>query len=274
MNNAYNLIAQTREKTGLSFLDLRVLLCHLTGWTTAQLITRDKQDLDDAIAEQFIELTQRRQQGEPIAYLTGKREFYRRDFSVNAHTLIPRPETEELIDLVLGCWPADKPARVLDVGTGSGVIAITLKKERPLWEVYASDISPLALDTAKHNALALDATIQFIRSDYFDHLPTELRFDLIVSNPPYIASGDKHLEEGDLRFEPKEALTDFQDGLKAYRILSGQGKAWLEPDGLMAVEHGYDQQSQILALFTAQGWNDINGYDDLAGQPRMVSCRA
>ena len=271
MDNAYSLLAHIREQTGLPWTELRILLCHITGWSNTQLITRDKETLEAGVAERFSELAQRRLKGEPIAYLTGQREFFGRMFKVNSGTLIPRPETEELVERALNRFPDKAGFGVLDIGTGSGVIAITLKKERPQWQVHASDISQTALDAAITNAHWLDADIAFGRSDYFTHLPQGMLWDLIISNPPYIAAGDKHLLAGDLRFEPRNALTDDQDGLHAYRTLAGQGRQWLRPQGTLMMEHGFEQQQAIMALFERSGWVNIEGYTDLSGNPRIVS---
>ncbi len=272
--NVYSLLARARDTTGLPLMELRMLLCHVTGWSKTQLITRDKENLDHRVAEQFDALSRRRAQGVPMAYLMGYREFYRRNFKVSEDTLIPRPETEELIDLALAQWPAGQPATVLDIGTGSGIIAITLKLERPHWTVHASDISQRALDMALINTRSLQADVHLFRSDYCSHIPSDVSFDIIVSNPPYIAANDGHLLQGDLRFEPRTALTDEGDGFAAYRALAVQAMRHVKPGGLLLVEHGYAQQIQIMELFNKAGWQAVLGHKDLSGNPRIVSAKA
>lgn len=268
----------SQKDSGLPLSELRILMSHVTGLNRVGLITHNTLALSHEQLIRFQGLVQRRMHGEPVAYLTGIREFYSREFLVTPDVLIPRPETEELVEKALG-W-LEKRARenlltqVLDVGCGSGAIGVTLALENPILEVTLSDISDKALFVAEANAKKLGAkNVQFLHSDVFTALETRqppLQFDLIVSNPPYIAEGDEHLSQGDLRFEPQCALTDHQDGLAFYRQLALEGRKHLRPTGAMLVEHGYQQQKQVLALFKKAGFSNVEGFSDLAGLPRMV----
>ena len=214
----------------------------------------------------------RRIAGEPIAYLVGAREFYGRSFAVDRRVLIPRPETELLVDLALARIDAlgRRPLRLLDAGTGSGAIAITIALERPDVEVWATDVSADALAVAAINARALGASVRLLESDWYAALP-DLRFDAIVSNPPYIASGDRHLREGDLRFEPSGALTDGADGMAAIRALIAGASAHLVAGGWIAFEHGWDQASAVRGLLAAGGYASVASTADLAAIERVTS---
>jgi release factor glutamine methyltransferase len=217
----------------------------------------------------FGELTQRRACGEPVAYLTGKREFYSLDFKVTPAVLIPRPETELLVDLALERIPVDRSLKVLDLGTGSGAIALTIARHRPLASIIAVDVSIEAIAVAKSNAEQLDAhNVRIMKGDWYDGLAGE-RFDLIVSNPPYVASADPHLARGDLRFEPSIALTDGGDGLDCLRSIIGSAPAHLVTGGTLLVEHGYDQAEACRRLMNNAGIGAIICHSDLAGIPRI-----
>ncbi|SUA25211.1 HemK protein [Neisseria gonorrhoeae] len=184
-----------------------------------QLLTRGGEEMPDEIRQRADRLAQRRLNGEPVAYILGVREFYGRRFTVNPNVLIPRPETEHLVEAVLARLPEN--GRVWDLGTGSGAVAVTVALERPDAFVRASDISTPALETARKNAADLGARVEFAHGSWFDtDMPSERQWDIIVSNPPYIENGDKHLSQGDLRFEPQIALTDFSDGLSCIRTLA------------------------------------------------------
>lgn len=257
-----------------------LLLAFASGFSREQLIARSAQELAPAASEAFAALVQKRIAGEPIAYLLGRREFYGRDFIVDSRVLIPRPETELLVDLALA-WIAqraaiesDRPLRVLDLGTGSGAIAITLILERPFIEVTATDVSRDALEIAAHNALHSGAAVRFVETDWlaaFDAVPGRPeRFDLIVSNPPYIAAGDTHLSEGDLCREPRIALTDEADGLQAIRrIVLGAGRH-LQSNGCLMLEHGYNQAEAVHELLIDSGFAQITSSRDLAGIERVT----
>jgi release factor glutamine methyltransferase len=242
------------------------LLGHLLGRNAAWLEAHRDDEL--AVAGEYSALVERRAAGEPIAYLTGVREFYCRDFVVTPDVLIPRPETELLVDTAKVKVGAGRTARILDLGTGSGCLAITLALELPQVRVTAVDVSPNALAVARGNAQRLGARVEFIESDWFAALPPQ-RFDLIVANPPYVAAGDPHLGEGDLRFEPMEALTDHADGLSAIRKIIAATPDWLSPGGWLCFEHGYDQAEAVRQLLENAGFSEIEQQRDLAGIVRV-----
>lgn len=260
--------------TGLPALEARMLLTHVTGLNRTQLITRDTDMLTLPQRDAFATLLARRLAGEPMAYLIGEREFFGRKFRVTPDVLIPRPDTEIAAEAALARL-ADVPhPQVLDLGTGSGILAVTLARERRDAQVWATDISPGALMVAQDNASALGADrIHFLVSDWYGALPPGLRFHLIVSNPPYIAAGDPHLAEGDLRFEPIDALTDHEDGLSDLRAIVGGAGARLLPGGWLLMEHGFDQAQATRKLLEAAGFTEVFTARDLAGQERCTGGR-
>ena len=225
--------------------------------------------------QHFLALVDRRCVGEPIAYLIGFREFYGRAFAVAPGVLIPRPETELLIDIPRSKFDPETSLRILDLGTGSGCIALTLSLELPKAHVVAADVSEDALLVARKNAerLGVGGRVKLIQSDWFSALGGE-RFDLIVSNPPYIATADDHLSQGDLRFEPRIALVSGADGLGDIRHIVANAHAHLRPGGLILVEHGYDQAERIAVLLSARGFCDIEQYLDIAGLVRISGARS
>ncbi len=214
-----------------------------------------------------------RSHGTPIAYLTGTRSFWSLELTVNPDVLIPRPETELLVETALGLIPADTVQRVVDLGTGSGAIALSLAKERPSWEVHATDLSAQALAVAKENARwnRLER-IQFHQGSWAE--PLAGKFDLIVSNPPYVAQHDEHLHQGDCRFEPRMALTPGGDGLDALRQIVKQSRTLLNPGGWLLLEHGYNQGAAVLSLLNSAGYTEIRSLRDLAGIERVCCGRA
>ena len=272
-------IRDALQDNRLPRLEARMLLAHALGHARpahahAWLLARDTDALNDADTQRFSELIERRIAGEPIAYLIGHREFYGRDFRCSPAALIPRPETELLIDLALDRLPADFKGRILDVGTGTGCIAITLALERPRAQVTALDVSPDALALARTNATALGATnVRCVESNWFAALDASEQFGLIVSNPPYVAPGDAHLTQGDLRFEPAVALADAVDGLESYRQLAAGTHRHLMPGGWLIVEHGYDQGESVPSLLRAAALADVALHRDLAGLPRVTTAR-
>lgn len=250
-----------------------MLLARTLGREHAWLVAHDDHELSADELTQLNMLATRRIAGEPMAYLLGEREFYGRTFRCTPAALIPRPETELLVDQVLMHITRGASLRVLDVGTGTGCIAITVALERPDASVTAVDVSSDALALAHTNAQLLSARLNFVQSNWFDTLDADAQFDLIVSNPPYIAPGDAHLSQGDLRFEPAVALADAVDGLESYRQLAYGTAQHLRPGGMLIVEHGFDQGESVPALFRAAGFDDVTTYRDLANHPRVTSCR-
>jgi release factor glutamine methyltransferase len=252
--------------------EARLLLGDLLKRSTTWLEAHREESLAADQLVQFRALVARRAAGEPVAYLLGRREFYGRDFSVSPDVLIPRPETELLVDVAREKVGAGGTAKILDLGTGSGCIGITLALELPAAQVIAVDIAPAALVVARENATRLKAPVELHESDWFAALPP-MRFDLIVANPPYVAAGDPHLTTGDLRFEPTGALTDYADGLAAIRRIVADAPAWLMQRGWLLFEHGYDQAAAVRELFVAAGFNTIEQHRDLAGIIRVSGGR-
>ena len=265
-------IAALQVQSLLDPLDNRILLCHALGLSRVGLITQSERVLDDGEAARFAVLVQRRLDGEPIAYIVGQREFFGLPFEVNGAVLIPRPDTELLVELTLERLPPR--GRVLDMGTGSGAIAVALAHTRRDADVTALDVSADALAVARRNAAANQATVHFLQSDWYAALDGAPPFDVIASNPPYIASGDRHLSEGDLRHEPAGALTDHADGLSALRIIVAGAAQRLKPQGWLLMEHGYDQSAAVRKLLTEQGYTEVQSWTDLAGIERVTGARA
>jgi len=250
------------------------LLSHVLGKSRSWLYSHGDDALGGAEAARFEELVARRVAGEPVAYLTGRRGFWQFDLQVTPATLIPRPETELLVELALDRLPGDHPYRVADLGTGSGAIALALAHERPNAQVVATDASAAALDVARGNAAALKLSrVQFRAGTWFEPLAGE-RFDLIASNPPYIAEDDAHLAQGDLRHEPRTALASGVDGLDAIRVLAAGAATHLQPRGWLLVEHGWEQGAAVRALFRAAGLLEVRTTRDLENRDRVTLGRA
>lgn len=269
-------VATLLREPGLPPMESRILLSHVLGWSRTQLITRDREPLAPETVAVYRALHARRVAGEPIAYLTGTREFFGLTLNVSPSVLIPRPETELLVELALARIEGRQMPRVLDLGTGSGAIALAIAHSRPDARVTALDRSADALDVARENArqLGLEGRVRFLASDWYDALPAdEAPFDLIVSNPPYIVSGDEHLSQGDLRFEPVDALTDHADGLAALRVIVAGAPSRLLPDSWLLCEHGYHQAADVRALCTAAGFTDVGSEHDLADIERTTGGR-
>ena len=262
------------EASGLVPVDARVLLAHVLDCDRAWLVAHGGDPLTREQAQAFFALAKRRRDGEPVAYLTGRREFWGLDLAVTPAVLIPRPETETLVEAVLARLPADARVRVLDLGTGSGAIALAIAKERPLARVTATDVSPEALDVARANAARLGlGNATFVRSDWYAGAP-DGPYDAIVANPPYIDPADPHLVQGDLRFEPRGALTPGSTGLSALAAIVAGASGRLAPGGLLAVEHGFDQGERVRALFDDAGFVAVEAFRDLAGLWRVVAGRS
>jgi release factor glutamine methyltransferase len=254
-------------------VDASVLMSHVTGRNAAYLIAHREAVLSPEQEAAFRVLVERRASGEPVAYLTGEREFYGRSFKVTPAVLIPRPETELLVDLALERIPKAVPARALDLGTGSGCVAIAIASERSQCKILALDQSLDALTLARRNAFALGVgNVAFLQSDWYSALGPE-QFDVIISNPPYVAAADPHLGQGDLRFEPPNALTGGADGLDSLRTIVGGGAGHLVPGGWLMVEHGHEQAAAVRLLFAGAGFGDIFSAHDLAGIERVTGGR-
>ncbi|MEP5764833.1 MAG: peptide chain release factor N(5)-glutamine methyltransferase [Halieaceae bacterium] len=268
MSSVRDLLAGSDLPGATARLDAELLLCHCLDQQRAYLYTWPERELSAAELEEFSRLMAARREGQPLAYLTGQREFWSMPLAVNEHTLIPRPETETLVQWALEL-PIVAAASVLDWGTGSGAIALALASERPAWQVLASDSSTAALAVAAGNASALGLDrVQFLASNWGDSFAAEC-CDLIVSNPPYVAAQDPHLQQGDLRFEPATALVAGADGLDAIRLIIESAGSRLRAGGWLLLEHGFDQADSVRALLQASGYQNAQSRRDLAGIERI-----
>ena len=267
-------VRQALAQCSLVPLEAQMLLAHVLRVDRAWLRAHEEEVLSRQKATTFFSLARRRHDGEPVAYLTGFREFWGLTLSVTPNVLIPRPETETLVEQVLRRLPSERDVRVLDLGTGSGAIALALARERPKSQIVATDVSEAALQVARANARRLGAfNVEFTLADWYEHdalTAPAPPFDAIVSNPPYIAAGDSHLAQGDVRFEPMAALTSGADGLAALRTIVAGASVRLAPGGFLAVEHGYDQSQAVRELLAEAGFVDIDAVRDLAGIQRVA----
>jgi len=264
--------------SGLVPIDAQVLLGHVLGKGRAWLAAHGDEPLSRGDADAFLALARRRREGEPVGYLTGIREFWGLPLAVSPAVLLPRPETEAVVEIALAHLPADGETRVLDLGTGSGAIALAIAHECPRARVLATDASAAALTVARANAQRLGLpNVEFLQADWYDGVPATWHgapFDVVASNPPYILAGDPHLAAGDLRFEPAAALSPGGDGLGAIRRIVAGAPGHLVPGGTLVVEHGYDQSDAVRALFVAAGFAGVVAVRDLAGIPRVVAGQA
>lgn len=261
------LLGRARPKSDAS--DAELLLAHALGRSRSWLFAHADERVPADAAARFESLLQRRISGEPVAYLTGSQGFWTLELEVTPATLIPRPETELLVEFALTRIPVDVALCVADLGTGSGAIALSIAKERPRAQVIATDASAAALEVARRNAIHNRiANIEFRNGDWFAPLQGE-RFDIIVSNPPYIAEGDPHLDNGDLRFEPAMALSCGPDGLNAIRTIVGDAGTYLHADGWLLLEHGWDQGDAVRALLLSAGFNHVETVRDLEDRDRI-----
>ncbi len=253
--------------------EANLLVAHALGLSAVALYAHPEREIGTKEAKHARDLVARRAAGEPVAHLLGAREFYGLNLNVTPDVLIPRPETELLVDLALDRLAPGKPARVLDLGTGSGAIAIAIAQARPEVQVVAVDCSEPALavarDNAKHHGLA---NVTFVHSEWFTPLAGQ-HFDVIVSNPPYVAEADPHLQQGDVRYEPASALTAGPEGLDDLRTIITGAPGYLNRGGWLLLEHGADQQAAVLEVLAAHDFVDCRGHRDLAGLPRAVSAR-
>ncbi|HVJ36523.1 MAG TPA: peptide chain release factor N(5)-glutamine methyltransferase [Stenotrophomonas sp.] len=249
--------------------DAEPLLLHALGRDRAWLFAHARDPVGDEAAAAFADLVERRAGGEPVAYLTGRRGFWTLDLAVSPATLIPRPETERLVELALERLDATPGRRLADLGTGSGAIALALASERPQARVVATDASAAALAVARANAAAHGlSNVDFRQGAWWSPLQGE-RFDLVASNPPYIAAADPHLGQGDLRFEPASALAAGTDGLEDIRQIVDGAPAHLLPGGWLLLEHGWDQGEAVSELLRARGMGKVATWQDLEGRDRV-----
>ncbi len=260
--------------------EARILLAHVLEQhyqlPRSALLSRDDMLLSSVAMDAWKALEARRIEGEPIAYILGKKGFHNIELLVAPGVLIPRPETELLVDIALG-EISNRPGhiKILDLGTGSGAIALAVASAAPQSSVTATDQSPDALAIATLNAQSLSLTeqVQFRQGSWYQALDSQALFDVILSNPPYITTQDPHLSQGDLRFEPSSALTDYGNGLSCLEAIISQADQYLKPGGLIAVEHGFDQSDAVVQLMNNAGFNEIEVHLDLSGHTRAVSGR-
>lgn len=253
--------------------EAEILLAHALGRPRAWLYAHADEAPDATRLPAYAALLARRRAGEPVAQILGRREFWSLALSVTSDTLVPRPETELLVELALARIPAQVPVRVLDLGTGSGAIALAIASERPAAVVTAVEASARALDIAKKNAASLGlGSVRMLRGDWFSPVADEW-FDVIVSNPPYIADDDPHLAQGDLRFEPRSALASGHEGLDDIRRIVAHAPAHLVPGGCLLVEHGWQQGEAVRAIFAAAGFTDVETVRDLEDRDRVTRAR-
>lgn len=266
-------VRQLLASGGLPTLEGRLLLGQVLGVSRTWLIAHDTDAVAPVPAAAFLGLAARRRAGEPIAYLLGEREFMGHRFEVGPDVLIPRPETELLVETALVVMSGLATPRVLDLGTGSGAIAVSLALARPDAQITATDASAGALAVARRNAARLGARLSIAQGDWFEALEADAstaQFDLIVSNPPYVANNDHHLTEGDLRFEPRSALTDHADGLTALRTIAQGAIRHLVRGGQLWMEHGWDQGPAVRVLLAQAGFTHVKTRCDLAGLDRIT----
>ena len=250
--------------------EVQLLMAHALQANRAWLLAHDDEPLAAEPARNYRVYLERRLGGEPMAYIFGEKEFYGLLLAVNADVLIPRPETELLVDLALECTQPDEPLQALDLGTGSGAIALALANARPRVLCLAVDASAAALRVAQANAARLQlSNVRFLESNWWQHVPVGSKFNVIVSNPPYIAANDRHLQAGDLRFEPLHALAAGATGLDDLQTIVRGAPAYLAQGGCLLLEHGYEQGAAVRQLLVAAGFSGVQTYRDLAGRERV-----
>lgn len=261
-------------KTTIDAIDAEALLAHVLDKPRSHLRAWPEKELDAQQLNAFQQLVTRRTSGEPLAYLTGWREFWSLLLQVSPATLIPRPDTEVLVEQALAIIPADADWRIADLGTGAGAIALAIASERPRCRLIATDICPEALEVAQANARRLQLNnIEFRQGDWHEALQADEYFQLVASNPPYIEASDPHLQGDGLPFEPQQALTPGSDALAAIRIIIEQIKPYLAAAGWLLLEHGYDQGAEVRALLHQHGYIKVNTWRDLGNNERMISAR-
>lgn len=261
-------VAALLAQAALAPREARLLLAAASGFSEASVLAHPERELPPAAAARFAAMAARRRAGEPIAYILGRREFYGLALEVTAAVLIPRPETELLVELAL----PRRPRTVLDLGTGCGALALAIKKALPEARVVAVEASAAALEVARRNAMTHSLEIEFRHGEWFAPVADE-RFALIVANPPYVAEGDPHLAQGDLRFEPRAALVSGPDGLSAIRSIVRRAPVFLAPGGWLLLEHGLGQDESVRRLLTRAGFEEVATWPDLAGIARVSGGR-
>ncbi len=262
--------SRLRSVTDSATLDARLLLEHATGLSHAEIVREHTAELNSEAIQQFDKLVGKRKEGVPIAYLTGRREFWSQSLMVTPATLIPRPETERLVEVALALIPANTSWDIADLGTGCGSIALAIACERPSCQITATDISVDAIEVAQENCQRLKIdNVGFRQGSWFSGL-NESFYDLIVSNPPYVRNNDPHLMQGDVRFEPREALSSGVDGLDDLREIIGSARNHLKPGGWLLVEHGFDQARPVTELMCRAGFNACETFEDLSGNDRVT----
>lgn len=254
-----------------SRIDAEILLCHTLGCNTAHLAAWPEKNLSIEQTQQFNQLIGERESGLPVAYLTGQREFWSLKLDVSTATLIPRPETETLVEFVLDQFDKQRTIQLVDLGTGNGAIALAIASERPDWKITATDISQNALTVAQQNADRHHiSNVEFKTSHWFNALENQ-SFDIIISNPPYVAEDDPHLSTGDVRFEPVNALASGISGMDDIEAITSVASRYLKNNGWLILEHGFDQKKQVFDCFKAADFDPIIQKSDLSNQPRMTA---
>lgn len=272
MSDVRGVLAAATQRLG-ERVDAEALLLHVLEKPRSWLIAHDTDVLDAELVAAYEALVARRAAGEPVAYITGRRGFWSLELEVTPATLIPRPETELLVELALRHLPSDQALQVADLGTGSGAIALAIAHERPQAQVSAVDVSAEALSVARRNAQRLGiGNVRFVQGSWMTPLSGK-SFAVIVSNPPYIEADDPHLGQGDLRFEPAGALASGADGLDAIRQIVTAAPAHLQPGSWLLMEHGWDQGPSVRALLTAAGYVEVETARDLEGRDRVSGGR-
>lgn len=262
--------ALATARAQLTSIDAEVLLMAVLGCDRSRLLGWPEQTLTEDQQQQFAQSLARRIKGEPVAYITGRKGFWSLELHVNTSTLIPRPETELLVELALHKLPVSA-CKVIDLGTGTGAIALALAKERPQWQVFACDAQAGAVELAQYNALQHHlARVTIAQSNWFEGID-EVDFDLVVSNPPYIDSADPHLQRGDVRFEPRTALVAADGGLADIACISRQARTHLKSGGWLMLEHGYHQGEVVRAQLSQEGYSAVETHCDLAGHERVTT---
>lgn len=263
-------LATAKINSDSAKLDAEVLLAFTLEQSRTWLATWPEKELTETQQEKYLELVKRRVSGEPIAYITGEREFWTLSLTTNESTLIPRPETELLVEQALEFLTLTESAKVLDLGTGTGAIALAIACEREADKVYGCDFNAAAVELAQSNAVRNQVqNVKFFESDWFS-LVTKSDFNLIVSNPPYVAAGDPHLQQGDLVFEPNSALIAKDNGFADIKIICDQARNFLTPGGAVMFEHGFEQGEKAREIMLSFGYSQVETIQDLAGQDRIT----